>query len=348
MKHLSGTDYEFREPSLRREQTVRRERERVSVESLKAKRKSLNRQNQEKTLNSEKISGLFKVTSSIVIILNREFNCMCREKKHFLFHWNTLTLWGQRTQIWMCCKKNVLMIIGMLMKIQVCQIRGQDSRSSLCWKRHLQKNICGPRGDWQKFKRLLDQIMCGLKRGPGPGKLKEEKKKNGQSRNRNSTMPEYKDIIMNARRKLERHKAAAMPCKKRPSAASSWKTGASTLVKATASDKIPKIKFNCIVEGHESTRPRMESVTKKNHKDQFAEKGQHSVLHYNLVHTFIPMPHVMKIPDAKAAMDQEWKKLEKIPAWQLEKVESKKEVTKEARKLIKTPSTLLHSCTSVI
>ena len=86
------------------------------------------------------------------------------------------------------------------------------------------------------------------------------------------------------------------------------------------------------MEAHESTRPRMGSVTKKIHEDQFAEKGQHSVLHYNLVHTFIPMPHVMKIPDAQAAMDQEWKKLETIPAWQLEKVKSKKEVTKEARK----------------
>ena len=77
-----------------------------------------------------------------------------------------------------------------------------------------------------------------------------------------------------------------MPCKKRPSAASSWETGASTLVKATASDKISKIKFNCIVEGHESTRPRMESVTKKIHEGQFAVKGQNSVLHYNLAHKF--------------------------------------------------------------
>ena len=27
--------------------------------------------------------------------------------------------------------------------------------------------------------------------------------------------------------------------------------------------------------------------------------------HYNLVHKFIPMPEVMKIPDAKAAVDGE-------------------------------------------
>ena len=37
--------------------------------------------------------------------------------------------------------------------------------------------------------------------------------------------------------------------------------------------------------------------------------------HYNLVHKFIPMPQAIKIPDAKAAVDKAWKKLEKIPAW---------------------------------
>ena len=52
---------------------------------------------------------------------------------------------------------------------------------------------------------------------------------------------------------------------------------------------------------------------------------------FNLVHKFIPMPQRMKIPDAKAALDKEWKKLEAIPAWQLEKVKSKKEVTLEAQ-----------------
>ena len=54
--------------------------------------------------------------------------------------------------------------------------------------------------------------------------------------------------------------------------------------------------------------------------------------HYNLVHKFIPMPQVMKIPDAKAAVDKEWKKLETTPAWNLEKVKSKKEVILEAQR----------------
>ena len=35
--------------------------------------------------------------------------------------------------------------------------------------------------------------------------------------------------------------------------------------------------------------------------------------------SFIPMPQAMKIPAAKAAVDKEWEKLEKISAWELER-----------------------------
>ena len=60
--------------------------------------------------------------------------------------------------------------------------------------------------------------------------------------------------------------------------------------------------------------------------------GQNSVLHYNLVHRFNQMLHAMKILDAKAAADKEWKKLGTIPAWDVEKVKSRQEVIKEAQK----------------
>ena len=32
-----------------------------------------------------------------------------------------------------------------------------------------------------------------------------------------------------------------------------------------------------------------------------------SLSHYNLVHKFVPMPQAMKIPDAEAAVDKEWR-----------------------------------------
>ena len=43
------------------------------------------------------------------------------------------------------------------------------------------------------------------------------------------------------------------------------------------------------------------------------------------------MPQAVKIPTAKAAVDKEWEKLEKIPAWDITKVRNKSEVVDEAR-----------------
>ena len=84
---LSGRDHECREPALSAEQPVE---VKISVENFKANRKGFNRQKQKMTLKPGKTSGRSKVTSSIVITLNLEFNSVCRKKKHSQFHWNTL------------------------------------------------------------------------------------------------------------------------------------------------------------------------------------------------------------------------------------------------------------------
>ena len=84
-------------------------------------------------------------------------------------------------------------------------------------------------------------------------------------------------------------------------------------------------------EARESTRLRMEESLLNYHEDHIAVKGENSLQHYNLVHKFIPLPQAMKIPAAKAAVDKEWEKLEKISAWNLTKVESQKKVIDEAR-----------------
>ena len=54
--------------------------------------------------------------------------------------------------------------------------------------------------------------------------------------------------------------------------------------------------------------------------------------HYNLVRKFIPVPQAMKIPDAEAAMDKNWKKLETIPGLAVGEVNSKKVVILEAQR----------------
>ena len=69
----------------------------------------------------------------------------------------------------------------------------------------------------------------------------------------------------------------------------------------------------------------------QHHEDHNAGKGENSLQHYNLVRKFIPLLQAMKIPAAKAAVDKEWEKLEKIFGWNSTKVKSKKQVYEEAR-----------------
>ena len=128
---------------------------------------------------------------------------------------------------------------------------------------------------------------------------------------------EFKETIKNARKKLETSVALAMPCKIMKNCGNG------------GSNKI-QTKLACILEADESTRMRMGNSLPNHHEDHIAGK-ENSLQHYNLVHKFIPMPQAIKIPAANAAVDKEWEKLEKISAWNLTKVRSKKEVIDEAR-----------------
>ena len=129
---------------------------------------------------------------------------------------------------------------------------------------------------------------------------------------------EFKQTIKNARKKLETSVAPAMPCK----IAKNCESGASNKIKT---------KLACILEADESTRMRMGNSIPHHHEDHIAIKGENSLQHNNTVHNFTPMRQAMKIPEAKAAVDKEWEKLDKISAWNLTKVRSKKEVIDEAR-----------------
>ena len=97
---------------------------------------------------------------------------------------------------------------------------------------------------------------------------------------------EFKETIKNARKKLETPVAPAKPCKMNKNS-QNW---------VTHGNQGDQIK-TCVCFG-----------------SPIAGKGDNSLQHYNLVHKFVPMPQAMKIPAAKAAVDKEWEKLEKISA----------------------------------
>ena len=81
--------------------------------------------------------------------------------------------------------------------------------------------------------------------------------------------------------------------------------------------------YACTAEAYGSTRQRVEPSVLQNHEDHIAGQGFNSMTHCDLVHKFILVPQAIEIPDGK---------LEKIPAWNLDKVKSKKELILEAQK----------------
>ena len=106
---------------------------------------------------------------------------------------------------------------------------------------------------------------------------------------------EFKLTMKAARRKLEVPMPAAMPC--------------TIPIKSSGEThrniRKRKTKYSCVVDAHESTRPRLEGAGHKPHQDHITAKGTNSTTHYSLVHKLIPMPQALKIPDAKAAVEKE-------------------------------------------
>ena len=199
----------------------------------------------------------------------------------------------------------------------------------LNWKKKLPTDICGPgeinekTADIQARSSMARTLEINGK-AEGDAKVSEEKLHLENARKLRGIYfidpedTEFKETIKNTRKKLETSVAPAMPCKIMENCGS----GASSKIKR---------KLACILEADESTRMRMGNSLPSNHEDHIAGKGENSLQHYNLVHKFIPMPQAVKILAAKAAVDKEWVKLEKISAWNLTKVKSKKQVIDEAR-----------------
>jgi hypothetical protein len=70
----------------------------------------------------------------------------------------------------------------------------------------------------------------------------------------------------------------------------------------------------------------------RKHQDHIAEAGFASDAWFAMVHTPIPMKKALTIPDAKKAVNKEWKKLEELPAWDLTTVQPRAKVSAKAKR----------------
>ena len=92
------------------------------------------------------------------------------------------------------------------------------------------------------------------------------------------------------------------------------------------------------------TNPRESALKRLNKKDReghVVERWFNSLSHHKFVQKPTPILQAMRIPGVKAAVDKEWEKLEKLPAWHVMKVKSNNEVVEEAHKR-EALFTLLH------
>ena len=227
----------------------------------------------------------------------------------------------------------------MSVRADICQILGKESHNTLLCKRNFQKEKCGPGGDWQRFKQLPDQTMFVQKFGrklvkplriekTGMGKRKtkaRQRSKNERNLLYRSRWRRVKEILKDARRKLEKPVGPTMPCKRQSSF---------TKVVAkpkTASEKNSNTIYFCTVESHESTRQRAEYRGPKTKKITLQVKDLLRCLITIWCTSSSRCHKQWKIPDAKAAVEK-MEKLEKIPAWDLGNVKSKKEVILEAQR----------------
>ena len=179
--------------------------------------------------------------------------------------------------------------------------------------------FCGPGGDWQKIQTTTRPDHIWPEAWMKIGKAAQKKKTRMGTRETEtwecqkferisfhwSKCDDYKDIIKNARRKLETPMAAAMPCKRTIAQTSNRETVALKSVKAEASET--KTRFGCVAESQDFTRPRIESVTKRSHEDHIAVKRQNSVLHHNLAHKF-QHSSWKKAKSRKRSFRRNWKK----------------------------------------
>ena len=90
---------------------------------------------------------------------------------------------------------------------------------------------------------------------------------------------EFKLTMKAARRKLEVPMPAAMPCK----------IPIKRCCEIHRNIGKRKTNYACIVDAHESTRPRLEGAGHKPHQHHNTAKGINSFTHHSFVHKFIPM-----------------------------------------------------------
>ena len=125
---------------------------------------------------------------------------------------------------------------------------------------------------------------------------------------------EFPKLLKELEEKLKQPKAPAMPC------VSVFACSAVASGRPKTEDKKEK----------KSDQQKIEDIDRI-HREHFAPRGDVSSEWFACVHTPLPIPKALQIPDAKAALEKEWTKLENKKAWDISTVQPRAKVIRDAK-----------------
>ena len=223
---LSGRDYEFREPTLRREQAVRSEDLSGELQGELGEP-----QPTESKDDAEARPDFWSIQGDFICRYHNEPRVLqlhMPKEETFPFPMKYIDVTRSTHRDLDVMQEQCIDDYWNVDSNRSLSDSCRGSQNSLHWKKHIPSDFCGLGGDCQKFKRLRDQIMYGLKYWAKLGKqLRVENNKNGKTRSQNSTMLDdwenllywsgwrrYTETLQNTRKKLVMPMGTAMPCKK--------------------------------------------------------------------------------------------------------------------------------------
>ena len=187
------------------------------------------------------------------------------------------------------------MIIGMSTETKVCQIHGPNSQDLHYWTKLLQEDICCPGETDQNPNDLTSRSHMAWrldKNWKSRAKKRETIMGNRETKTRICPKVERNLFHWSEWWSVQRHHIKMQGGSQRHQ----WQ------LQCNAKERSPnlaygkplflkqkkprhlkrKTRFSCTTEANESTRQRIESVSKRIHEEHIAKKGQNSVVHYNL------------------------------------------------------------------
>ena len=218
-------------------------------------------------------------------------------------------------------------------RASICQILGEDLQTFTLLKKKLPRGYVWSGRDWQKFRRLPDQIFIWPEEWTKIGKAIHNREKQDWAKEKQTLDNarklrglyfidpdgrEYSEILKKHKKNIRKTHGTSHAMQRMVH------LRITKVMQSNDKAKDFKTMYGCTVEF--SSIHKATSGMLSTHKTWRSHCRKWIFLWHITIWcaSLSPMAQAMKIPDAKAAVEKKWKKIQTIPAWQLDKVKCKK------------------------